>query len=75
VSVGILALQPDSKFAAAYSAGVHKNKYWVSTLEDSLNLIARLPGVAARIYNNTFHVSCARCAPCESYHTCRFLHI
>jgi len=53
--VGILSLQPESKFAAAYGAGVHKNKYWVSTLEDSLNLIARLPGVAARIYNNTFH--------------------
>jgi len=72
--VGILALQPDSKFAAAYSAGVHKNKYWVSTLEDSLNLIARLPGVASRIYNNTFHGGKKHSAPANVDYSAAFAH-
>merc|ERR1712169_115759 len=51
---GVLALQPDSKFAAAYNAGIHKSKYWEVALDDSLDLIAKLPAVAARIYRNTF---------------------
>jgi citrate synthase len=45
-------LQPDSKFAAAYEAGVHKSKYWDSVYEDSMNLIAKLPAVAALIYRS-----------------------
>ena len=53
--IGICALQTQSKFAKAYSAGVHKNKYWISTLDDTLDLIAQLPSVAARIYQNTYN--------------------
>lgn len=51
---GVLALQPQSKFAQAYADGVHKTKLWHSALDDALDLIAKLPAVAARIYRNTF---------------------
>lgn len=54
LSIAINALQTDSKFAAAYQQGVHKNKYWDYAYEDSMNLIARLPVVAAAIYRNTY---------------------
>ena len=47
-------MQPDSKFAAAYQAGISKLNYWDPVYEDSLNLIAKLPGVAALIYRNTY---------------------
>ena len=45
-----LCSQPTSKFAEAYSAGIHKSKYWEPIYEDSLNLIAKLPAIAAHIY-------------------------
>jgi len=51
---GIAALQSGSKFAAAYQAGVHKSKYWEATYEDSMDLIAKLPGLAAAIYRRSF---------------------
>jgi|TARA_B110000977_G_scaffold142580_2_gene180952 citrate synthase len=53
-SIAIMALQTESKFAAAYQQGVHKTKYWEPVFEDTLDCIARLPTVAAAIYRNTF---------------------
>jgi len=50
-SQAVLALQTGSHFARAYQEGVKKDEYWVSTLEDSLDLIAKLPVIAAFIYN------------------------
>ena len=47
-------LQPDSQFAKAYEKGVNKKDYWDPIYEDSLNLIAKLPGIAALIYRNTY---------------------
>jgi len=38
----------------AYSSGVHKTKYWESCFEDSLDLIAKIPKLAALIYRNTY---------------------
>jgi len=55
LSTAVLALQTESKFAKAYHAGTPKGKYWESTLEDVLDLIARLPQVASLIYRNSFH--------------------
>merc|ERR1719384_2472716 len=52
--MAIAALQSESTFAQAYSEGVHKSKYWETTYEDSMNLIAKLPSVAAKIYNNLY---------------------
>uniref|UniRef100_A0A915ED57 Citrate synthase n=1 Tax=Ditylenchus dipsaci TaxID=166011 RepID=A0A915ED57_9BILA len=50
----IAALQSESKFAQAYSKGVHKSTYWEYTYEDSMNLLAKLPTVAAMIYRNLY---------------------
>lgn len=48
-------MQPTSVFAKAYFDGLHKSKYWEPVLEDSLNLIAKLPAIAAHIYRTTYH--------------------
>jgi citrate synthase len=53
----VLAMQPGSNMAAAYASGLHKSRYWEPVLEDSLDLIARLPAAAARIYRRTYHGS------------------
>jgi len=53
-SSAITALNSESKFAQAYSSGVHKSKYWEHVFEDSMDLIAKLPVVAATIYRNTY---------------------
>ena len=53
-ATAVMSLQPGSKFAAAYGKGVHKSTLWQYSLEDSLDLIAKLPGVAALIYRNTY---------------------
>lgn len=54
LSIGVLSLGADSEYMKAYDAGAKKSEYWVSTLEDSLNLVARLPAIAATIYNNVY---------------------
>lgn len=41
LSIAMLALQKDSKFRAAYDAGMKKTEYWEVCLEDSLDLVAR----------------------------------
>jgi citrate synthase len=53
-SMAILAMQTESVFAAAYRKGIHKNDYWDPMYEDVMNLIARLPRVAAYIYRKTY---------------------
>jgi len=55
ISVGIMAMQKESEFAKAYAAGVKKTEYWESNLEDSLNLLAKLPELAAGIYRIRFN--------------------
>jgi citrate synthase len=54
LSQAVLALESGSKFAAAYHAGAKKDIYWGSTLEDSLDLTAMLPVIAAFIYRLKF---------------------
>jgi citrate synthase len=53
----VLALQPDSHFARVHNEGVSKGSsaLWLACLEDVLDLIARLPVLAAAIYRHTFH--------------------
>jgi len=53
-SAAILALQTESVFAAAYRKGLGKKDYWDPMYEDVMNLIARLPRVAAYIYRRTY---------------------
>jgi len=49
-SQAVLALQNGSVFAKKYHEGMKKDAYWEAALEDSLNLTATLPLIAAFIY-------------------------
>jgi citrate synthase len=49
-SAGILAMQRDSVYARRYAEGMKKTDYWDPTYEDAMNLLARLPTLAAYIY-------------------------
>jgi len=60
-SAAIAAMNSESKFAKAYSEGVHKTKYWETNFEDSMDLIAKLPVVAATIYNNLYRDGAPPC--------------
>lgn len=53
-SQATLALQNDSTFAKKYHEGMKKDAYWEAALEDSLNLTAKLPVIAAYIYRMKF---------------------
>ena len=53
-SAAITAMQPTSEFAKAYQEGLNKKDFWEPTLSDSLNMMARLPHVAAYIYRRTY---------------------
>ncbi|SEW30633.1 citrate (Si)-synthase, eukaryotic [Chitinophaga arvensicola] len=53
-NVGIMALQTESSFAHAYSEGINKKDYWSYTYEDTMNLIARLPRIAAYVYRRKY---------------------
>lgn len=55
LGIAVAALNHDSVFQAAYEKGMKKAEYWEHTLEDSLNLLAKLPALAARIYRNVYH--------------------
>lgn len=54
VSLGLMACQTESKFAAAYAGGVNKKEYWDHTLEDVLDVIAKLPEIAALVHSCVF---------------------
>ncbi|CAF4610432.1 unnamed protein product, partial [Rotaria magnacalcarata] len=53
-SAAITVLNLNSKFAKAYSDNVPKSKYWEYIYEDSMDLIAKLPTIAAIIYRNLY---------------------
>jgi len=53
-SLAVQSLQPRSEFVRRYQEGMHKDEYWEPALEDSLNLTAKLPVLAAFIYNLKF---------------------
>ncbi|NOT36068.1 MAG: citrate (Si)-synthase [Saprospiraceae bacterium] len=54
-TIGIMALQSTSIFAKKYDEGIPKSQYWEYMYEDTVNLIARLPRIAAYIYRKCFH--------------------
>ncbi|MCH2021799.1 MAG: citrate (Si)-synthase [Saprospiraceae bacterium] len=53
-SAAILSMQTDSVFAKRYAEGISKKDHWDAYYEDSMNLIASLPRVAAYIYRRSF---------------------
>jgi citrate synthase len=53
--VGVMALQGESHFANRYAAGdLPKSEYWEATFEDALDLIARIPHIAAYVYRRKY---------------------
>jgi citrate synthase len=50
----IMALQTESNFAKRYAEGMNKKDYWDAVFDDSMDLIARLPRVAAYIYRRKY---------------------
>ena len=54
LSMGIMACQPYSYFLREYHEGMPRTKYWEPTLEDGLNVIAKLSKIAAIIYNKQY---------------------
>jgi len=53
-SAAIIACNSESKYAKAYSDGAKKTTYWEHVYEDSMDLIAKLPTIAAIIYRNLY---------------------
>jgi len=55
LSMGLLALQPDSIFGKAYRSGsMKKTDYWTYVLDDGISLVAQIPLLSARIFRNVF---------------------
>ena len=52
--VGIMALQTESNFARRYAEGMSKKDYWDACFDDSMDLIARLPRIAAYVYRRKY---------------------
>ncbi|MFN5875875.1 MAG: citrate (Si)-synthase, partial [Ignavibacteria bacterium] len=55
LSVGLLAMERESEFRAAYDKGAGKDALWQSMVNDSVRLIGSMPGIAAAIYRIRFH--------------------
>ncbi|MEP7145866.1 MAG: citrate (Si)-synthase, partial [bacterium] len=54
LSTSIIAMEKDSEFRKAYDSGISKDKMWESMYEDCLNIIARVPQIAAFLYRKKF---------------------
>lgn len=54
LSSTLLFLQPTSKFDKAVKEGINQNDHWEYVLEDALNLLAKIPRIAAYIYRHTY---------------------
>jgi len=52
--VGVMALQTESNFAKEYAKGINKKEYWNPIYDDSMDLIARLPRIAAYVYRRKY---------------------
>jgi citrate synthase len=50
----ILVMEKESKFRLNYDLGMKKSDYWVWTLEDALDIVAKLPEIAAGVYRMRF---------------------
>lgn len=53
-AIAVSALNYTSKFAKAYADGINKADYWEPTFDDSISLLAKLPTIAAKIYQNSY---------------------
>lgn len=53
-AVAVAALSYTSKFAKAYERGISKADYWEPTFDDAISLLAKLPTIAAKVYQNAY---------------------
>ncbi len=51
---GVMALQTESNFAKKYAQGMSKKDYWEAVFDDAMDLIARLPRIAAYVYRRKY---------------------
>ncbi len=51
---GVMALQTESHFAKEYAEGMSKKDHWAAVFDDSMDLIARLPRIAAYVYRRKY---------------------
>lgn len=54
LNAAILSMQGESVFAVKYAEGLPKSKFWEETLEDLLNILAKIPSIAAYVYRKRF---------------------
>lgn len=54
-STAILVMQRESIFAKKYEEGIPKLDLWIPALDDSLNIIAKLPAIAGFVYRHRFN--------------------
>ncbi|MCX6315056.1 MAG: citrate (Si)-synthase, eukaryotic [Sphingobacteriales bacterium] len=52
--VAIMSLQTESQFTKRYAKGMSKKDYWDAVFDDTFDLIARLPRIAAYIYRRKY---------------------
>ncbi|ULQ50624.1 citrate (Si)-synthase, eukaryotic [Flavihumibacter fluvii] len=52
--VGVMALQTESNFAKEYAKGMNKKDYWEFAFDDAMDLISRLPRIAAYVYRRKY---------------------
>lgn len=50
----VSALNHESVFAKAYAQGMNKADYWEPVFDDCMSLLAKLPTIAAKIYQNAY---------------------
>jgi citrate synthase len=54
---GVMALQTESNFSKEYAKGLNKKDYWSPMYDDAMDLIARLPRIAAYVYRRKYKLS------------------
>ncbi len=55
LDTGVLVLEHESRYRKRYAEGMTKDEYWEPTLEDSLNILAWIPVIAAYVYRKAFN--------------------
>lgn len=54
-NTAILCMEKESDFRRRYDQGLSKAEYWDATLEDALDILAKLPAIAAYVYRLRFN--------------------
>ncbi|MFC1724870.1 citrate (Si)-synthase [candidate division KSB1 bacterium] len=55
LDAAIMVLERESVYRKKYDEGIPKTDYWIYTVEDTLQLLAKLPGIAAGVYRMRFN--------------------